>query len=78
MNGYHKSEFVIPGSSDVPLQHLKLDTYGQRNDIDLHGIYPGSWHRIVLALLVRFVQRLWFETSAKVRRIIILPTYTLS
>jgi hypothetical protein len=78
MNGSHKSKFVIPGTSDVPLQHLGLDTYGHRNSVDLHGIYPRSWHTIVLALLVRSVQRLWFETSAKVHRIIILPTYTLS
>jgi hypothetical protein len=78
MNGYHNSESISPGTSDVLLQHLELDTPSHWNHVDLHGIYPGSWHAIVLALLVRSVQRLWFETSAKDRRIIILPMYMLS
>jgi hypothetical protein len=62
----------------VPLQHLELDSYNHWNYVDLYGIYPGSWHAILLALLVRSVQRLWFETSAKACRTIILPMYTLS
>jgi hypothetical protein len=78
MNGYHKSDFISSRASDVPLQHLELDSYNHWNYVDLYGIYPGSWHAIVLALLVRSVQRLWFETSAKARRTIILPMYTLS
>jgi hypothetical protein len=74
MNGYHKSGFISPGTPDVLLQHLELDSSSRWNHVDLHGIYPGSWHAMVLALLVRSVKRLWFETSAKDRTIIILPT----